>query len=400
MIKLLCFLPIIFFQISLPIYGQTFSVVQRTPKFKAVIKKTNLPDLISRTHFDGKYFKIVQGIESSPISFKSDKVLLLKAATTYYHLNVARKYFVEVVKSERVKNLPQIIVRLDITRQFFELGKFANENLSPTYNTAITIPPGKGFPSRGVGPWDMEIWFRPRKNIHIDELNLRSNNGQVDGLFRVFREQIHMMTFQRFMVSLLNSSNMQSGQLFRSSTQIIGASVLMELFYQFRDPIIKLTSRKHFGMDTALIPEVIYHEFSHVALSDTLALSHESPINEGLADIFSTLISGSSKIATNIKKYNTFNGKKAKRKQDYQVQFENSNFANSDYVLGILWMIKSIVGNEITPNFMYKLSQQINSSSDIRNDLIKGIRKTCDELCKDPFSQKMEIFKGLAKKQM
>lgn len=380
-------------------------VIIRDSHFKAKIKNTYLPHLESSTHFDGKYFKIVEGVNDDPIAFSADKDLVLKAATTYYHLNVARDYFINVVQSEKIKTLKKMIIRIDITRQFFELGKFSNANMPPVYNTVLTIPAGEGFPSRGVSTWDMEIWFRPKKDIHIDELNLRSNFAEIDALFRVFREQVHMMTFQRFMANLIGVT-LKSGQsplapsVWQSSTQIIGASVIMELFYQFREPLTKLTSRKYFGLETALIPEVIYHEFAHVALSDTLALTHESPIVEGLADIFAVMISGGSKIATNIKQFNTFDGKKAKRKQDYQVQFENSQYANADYVLGILWMVKDVVGIQQAPQFMYRLSQLVNSSADIRNDLVRGIRLSCDELCSDPFSQKIEILKRFTQKKM
>jgi len=137
-----------------------------------------------------------------------------------------------------------------------------------------------------------------------------------------------------------------------------------------------------------------------VALSDTLALTHESPVVEGLADIFAVMISGGSKIAMNIKKYNTFDGKKAKRKQNYQIQFENSNYANSDYVLGLLWAVKDVVGDDLAPSFMYTLSKKVNSSANIRDDLVQGINLTCSELCSNPFSQRIEILKKFTEKKM
>lgn len=398
---------LIILTLNFELMAREFPVVVRSPKFRAIIKPMNLTNLESTSSFDGTYFKIVNGTSSSAIPFESDPELVLKAATTYYHLSLARDYFVNKVNSEKVKNLKKMTIRIDLTREFFELGPFANVNKPPVYNTAITIPAGAGFPSRGVAPWDMEIWFRPKKVTHIDELNLRTNIGQIDTLFGIFREQVHMMSFQRFMAGLIgqtinksNPNSLPSELFWQNSMRIAGTSLLMELFYQFRDPLTKLTSRKHFWLETALIPEVIYHEFAHVALSDHLALSHESPVVEGLADIFAVMISGGSKIATNIKKYNTFSGKNAKRKQDYQIQFENSNYGNADYVLGLLWNVKEVVGETLAPKFMQVLSTKLNSSSSVRNQLVKGIRETCEEICPNPSSQNLEILKIFAKKKM
>jgi hypothetical protein len=404
MLKFLVF-KIFLLVIGLNAFAVEMPVVVRDKKFNAKIQHRLLPHLTSDNAFDGKFFKVVLGTKDEAISFDAPEEIVLKAATTYYHLNIARDYFVNVVKSEKIKNLKKMIIRIEMTRQFFELGKYANENMEPIFNTAITIPARPGFPSRGVQPWDTEIWFRPKKDIHIDELNLRSNVGQIDSLFRAFRDQIHMMTFQRFLASLINTTITNpnpnaTSNLLDSSLQIVSSSIIMELFYQFREPLTKLTSRKYFGLETALIPEVIYHEFAHVALSDTLALTHESPVVEGLADIFAVMISGGSKIATNIKKYNTFDGKKAKRKQDYQIQFENSNYANSDYVLGMLWSVKEIVGEKSAPAFMYTLSKKVNSSANIRDDLVQGINLTCSEICSNPFSQRIEIFKKFSQKKM
>lgn len=400
--KFLCLL-----LISSSLFGKEFPVVIRLPNFKIDIQKKVLVDLESSSSFDGKYFKIVEGTSDEPISFDAPSNLLLKAATTYYHLSFAREYFSQRVQSPKIQKLKKMTIRIDITREFFALSRFANENKPLVYNTATTIPAGVGFPSRGVAPWDMEIWFRPKKAIHIDDLKLRTNLGQIDALFRVFREQVHMMSFQRFMAGVIGQTvNNQSPsaiktELFwQSSLRIAESSLLMELFYQFRDPLTKLTSRKYFWLETALIPEVIYHEFSHVAMSDSLVLTHDSPVVEGLADIFAVMISGNSKIATNIKKYNTFSGKKAKRKQDYQLQFETSNYANSDFVLGLLWQVKDIIGEELAPRFMFRLSEKLRSSDNIRNQLVKGIRETCEEVCPSPTTQNIQILKSFVIKKM
>ncbi len=72
----------------------------------------------------------------------------------------------------------------------------------------------------------------------------------------------------------------------------------------------------------ALVPEIIYHEYAHIALSDSLELTHSTAVIEGMADFFAGKIGGNHKLAMHIKKHNTFSGKNAKRKQQYMAQFE------------------------------------------------------------------------------
>jgi hypothetical protein len=169
----------------------------------------------------------------------------------------------------------------------------------------------------------------------------------------------------------------------------------MEFGYQFIDPITKATSRKWYWLDTAMIPEIIYHEYAHAALSDNLVLSHSTAIIEGMADFFAGQIAGSPKLAKHIKKYNTFNGKNAKRKQDYVIQFEMSEYANTDFVFGLLWQIKNILGEEKGEAFMFDLPKRLTTNSTIRGQLIDGILKTCDAICDHPFIDKVRILKEL-----
>jgi predicted sulfurtransferase len=172
----------------------------------------------------------------------------------------------------------------------------------------------------------------------------------------------------------------------------------MEFGYQFIDPISKLASRKWYWLDTALVPEIIYHEYAHAALSDHLELSHNSAVVEGMADFFAGQISGSPKLAKHIKKHNTFNGKNAKKKQDYMIQFEMGQYANTDFVFGLLWSMKKILGEKEGESFIFDLRKNINANSNIRSGLVEGLIETCEVSCKSPFTDKIKILKQLNSK--
>ena len=359
-----------------------------------------LQDLISETAFDGMHFKIVKGKTEEAIKFDAEEDLVFRAATAYYHLTKARNYFINHVRSDYVKNSPKMVIRIEHTNQFSELGHFAHDNLDPQSNNALTIPAGKGLASRGIKPWGTEIWFRPKKRVHISELN---TNGLANQEFKVlmkgFRNQIHMQSLQKFLAAtvqvLVTGDSRNDPLALDNIIRTAGSSLIMEFGYQFIDPLTKATSRKWYWLDTALIPEIIYHEYSHAALSDHLELSHSTAIIEGMADFFAGQIAGSPKLAKHIKKYNTFNGKNAKRKQDYMIQFEMGDYANTDFVFGLLWELKNILGEEKGEKFMFKLRQKVTTNSTIRGELIEGIIKTCDEMCDQPFNDKIKILKAL-----
>lgn len=370
---------------------------------KPVTGMVTLTNLVSADSFDGEFFKIVKGKEKDAVRFDSDEHLTFRAATAYYHLMKARTFFIDQVKSDYVKNIPKMVIRIEHTNVFNELGHFANDNLDPQYNNALTIPAGQGLSSRGVEPWGMEIWFRPSKRIHLKDLNVNDTQSrEIKVLMKEFRDQYRMQTIQRFLVNVVQAWTDENSQMDpfsqESLVRTVGSSLILEAGYLVIDPLTKALTRKWYWLDTAMVPEIIYHEYAHAALSDHLQLSHSTAIIEGMADFFAGQIANSPKLADKIKKYNTYNGKNAKRKQQYQIQFETEDYANSDFVFGLLWEMKKIVGDEKGLQFMFNLRTKVTTNSNIRVQLVEGLLDTCAEDCKDPFSDKLRILKALDSK--
>jgi len=380
-----------------------FLVVARTENNKAIEQEVVLEDLTSNKSFDGRYFKIVEEKSNEAIKFDAAKDLTFRAATVYYHLTKARNYFINVIKSQFVENFPKMIIRLNLKNQFSELGHFANDNLDPQYNNALTIPAGEGYSRRGIEPWGVEIWFRPSKTVHLNEIDVNDFKAQeYKALAKQFRNLIHMQNFQRFLASSIMAFSATGGEglLLDSVIRTAGSSLLLEAAYQLYDPITKIFQRKWYSLDSALVPEIIYHEYSHAALSDKLVLSHSSAVIEGMADFFASQIANSPELATHIKKYNTFGGKDAERKQDYMLEFESTDYANTDFVFGLLWELKKIVGEDIGEAFIYELRERLTTNSSIRVELIEGILSTCEIKCKKPFLDRLKILRELNSKKI
>lgn len=371
-------------------------VVVRDASFEARLYRRPLVNLLGRDRIEGVHFKVVNGKSETPVSFSDDPEIVLRAATAYYHLSLARDFFVRTLNSEYVASMPQLVIRVNLTNQYNDLGHFAHDNNEPQYNNALTVPAGEGLAGRGIRPWGTEIWFRPQKRTHIRDLNVRDPGiGSWGALISQFREQTRMTTLQRFMGQAVQSAtNENAPSIGWDSVLRTGGTVLMlELVAANAEPLSRLFSRKIYWLDTALVPEIIYHEYAHVALSDKLLLSHSTAVIEGMADFFAGRIANSAKLALDIGRYNTFNGKKATRSQMYQVEFETTDYANSDFVFGMLWDLRTVVGDERVNQFVYTLRNRLETSDTIRRQLIDGILQTCEEVCENPFVDKLRILR-------
>lgn len=361
--------------------------VVRDEDYKAVIADVSLKDLTSDLGYEGKYFKIVHGKSNEAVRFDDSEELQLKAATTYYHLNKARKYFIEVAKSEHVATLPQIVIRLDLKNVFNEVGHFAHDNLNPQFNNALTIPPGVGYPAKNIPAWETEIWFRPSKEINIKEFQGTVENPSIKPSLAVFRNQTHMTNLNQFLIALFGGADPSS------MMRVAGSSLMMEFVYQTSDLASSFFAQKIYRLDSALVPEIIYHEFAHVALSNHLELTHSTPVNEGMADYFAGKIANSKKLALKIKEYNLFNGKKVRKKQQYNMAFERGDYANADFVFGLLWNIGVTVGEDVEVQFMNTLTSKLETNATIREDLLNASLETCKEVCKVPLNDRLKLYK-------
>lgn len=375
--------------------------IVRNKKFKAKEKEVVLKDLTSDKAYEGKYFKIVLGKSESAILLNhQDENLRLKASTTYYHLTKARNYFVENLKSEYVRNLPQMTIRLEIKNKFNELGHFANDNLDPQYNNALSIHESRGREFPGVTPWGKEIWFRPKKVIKLKDLTKKPNVGSFKTLFKTFRRQTHIPSLNKFLSEYFVRdayNGLTSTERLDTFVRTAGASIVLELLIWNGNLIEWLFTRKKFWLDSALVPEIIYHEYTHQALSDGIGIEISTPINEGLADFFATKISGHPKLAKKIKKFNTFDGKDAENTKLFRLEYETSGFANSDFILGLLYGLQTIF-KENTENIIYNLRHTISANSNLRVDLLKTISDSCLKVCKNPKTDRMKLLRYFHKK--
>jgi hypothetical protein len=373
-------------------------LVRKETSNRTYILLKTLPNLTSPDSFEGKHFKIVLGKSNTPIRFDDSQDLTLKASTAYYHLNESRKFWVEAMKSEVAENLPKITVRLDISNQFDELGHFANDNRAPQFNNALSIPEGETpswVPEDRRDKWSKEIWFRPMKKIPTKELGDLGPNPMTLALKRLENPLMNYLQGQ-FNVRLMEHifyANYVSRPLHEDAIRYAGTLALMKVMIQGSKYTDKLFLEKYYYLDAALVPEIAYHEYAHLVLSDKLELSHSTPVVEGMADYFAAVQAKKRKIYAKVRGFSNAAHKDTQEKRKYSHWDESDRNATSDFTLSVLWDVRETLGEEVSDQVVYLARNYLRTgSSTISDGLLRSLLRACDIACTSPTRDKLKLY--------
>ncbi len=361
--------------------------------------KKNLDDLFCDNTFEGKYFKIVNGTSDEAISIEEEnKALVRKAANVYYHLTLARNYWVNDIKSDYVKNIKQITIRLDITNSFSSVRHFKNEELEKNHNNAWTVPEGKE-PSFLKNPkfWGKEIWFSPMKQINArDHITTTGSNPIHESLLLVKDPLVEYSKNSLIYMGLAYSVAPTINQSYLLETAVTNLGVLAIIYgsIEITKNMDKYFVDKYYFLDTAMVPEVIYHEYAHIAMSDHLKTVHSVPVIEGMADYFASRLANRQKMYEKMKDFSASRAKDTKSKLLYSPYLEGAWNATSDFTLSLLWngkkafdsantarLKKSQVALVDYDQLVFKAHNHLDETSDIANGLTKALIESCKENC-------------------
>jgi hypothetical protein len=389
------------------------SFSQETRKFEVLERKNKsnkirvldvfLDDLVSADSFDGKYFKIVLGKNSSAIRFdEPNQLIVRKAANVYYHLSKARNFW------NKKFHLPQsekkYVIRLEITNQFDELGHFAHDNRSPQFNNAVSVPSGESpdwIPAEKQRKWYNEIWFRPMKKIDVNDLPDLGPNPLTVSL-QALEEPFLNYTRNNFNQSILEHifyPTYAANPLWVDVIRFAGTIALTKVVIEGTKLSDRLFVEKYYYLDTAMIPEVIYHEYAHVMLSDHLELFHSTPVVEGFADYFAAIMSNKKLVYAPVKGFGNASGKEINSKKKYSHWYEANRMASSDFVLSVLWDVRKTLGPHIADKLIFDSRTLLKTqSATISHHLIEAILATCDSVCEEPRRDRLLLYEKFSLK--
>lgn len=369
-----------------------FNVVTRKANGKVDIAAVELP-LTQPDYFETKNFMIVFKRENTPIAIKaaSDE-MRLKAATVLYNLEKAYAYF-DQLKAPQIKKMGQIKVRLDITDSWDDLYHYKDERKkridktivpAPIYNSGATANNGKYEDALGKDEWGKEIWFRPKKEIPISEILNQMPENPLNPQIRKTKDVLYPMQFDiAYRNSISELVNPETTSLKNMSLRQGSGLLMIESAFQLLKVINRILIPKHFYIDAALVPEIIFHEYTHAAVSDYLEPYVNNPVNEGIADYFAASISNNPKLAKKIKKYSTATGKNGKKPKEFELSFEEK--ADGDYVLSVLWGLRKFYGAQKTDELILKSREFMNIRNvTILDGMVDALYLACKQVCKDP----------------
>ena len=385
--------------------GPSFTILMRQPNSnKTYYTKAEMLDLESDHSFDGKYFKVVKSKGREAVSFDEDEETVLKAANVYYHLTKAREFWTNQIKSKTAQELPKITVRLDIINQFDELGHFANDNRTPQFNNAVSIPDGQTpawVPEEKQDKWGKEIWFRPMKQVLTSSLGPMGPNPLTQSLEAV-EKPLLSYTQNQFKVTLMEHvfyPSYVARPLHEDVIRMVGTIALTKIFIQASKHSDRLFVDKYYYLETAMIPEIVYHEYSHIVLSDHLQMSHSTPVNEGMADYFAAAMSKKRKVYAKVKGFSNSAAKDTKQKRIYSHWDESNRLATADFTLSVLWDVRETLGDDVADRVVYEARKTLKTeTATISDHLLRAILVACETQCEQPRRDKLKLYRTFTEK--
>lgn len=392
--------------------AEQFEIVGRKKNGRSRYETVELP-LLAPGRYETTSFKVVWKRESEALtdakiaqlvdskqSERTAEELRMMAANSLYHAEKARRFFADRLGSEEARNLPQVLLRLDITNLYNDQAQFAHDANQPQYNNVLTIPAGKPrVDAAGAAPWNREIWFRPRKEIPIRDILAALPEDPMNAQIRQARAQLYPMQIDLTLRETLIASfqnRLDADGFVESVVRQGGTILLMEGAFQVLKFVNRLIIPQRYYLDTAFIPEVIYHETAHAVLGDYLAPNLSTPVNEGVSDYFAASIGGNPKIAKKIREYSTVTGKNGKRRQAFQMEFETLGKAHSDFVLSLLWGLRGKLGADTMDRVVFESRKHLSTrDSNIRRGLPNALLLACEKVCESPLRDRMKIHEYL-----
>jgi hypothetical protein len=195
-------------------------------------------------------------------------------------------------------------------------------------------------------------------------------------------------------LGFLAAPTIYGSTLLDSTIQRLAAIAVIFTLTEATKHMDKWFIEKWYYIDASLVPDIIYHEFAHIAMSDTMKTVHSVPVIEGMADYFAARITSRKHVYEKMKKISSNKYKDINSNQKYHPYLEGEWNATSDFTLSLLWLGKlefdqlnekrikkgqtQIVDYD---QLIYNAHLKLTEYSDIMNDLTGSLLDACQNLC-------------------
>ena len=387
-----------------PDVAARMSVQVRDAKGNLVPTDMDIPFLHPGRIFEGQHFRIVKGTSDTPISFDDpDSSVVAHAANAYYHLEVARKYLEETVKTnpelaELSLNITYpITIRVGMNVPFSETTHFVT-NGTELANTSLTVPASNDEDrADGVKPWGNEIWFFDSVRHAVPSAALQVSRVLDQGQFK-------SLLFQQLSYSDVLKLGQELDQGIRPfwPAHLVGLAtslVVTEVFI----PFLKFSTgfiKGHASVDTAMIPEVVYHEFGHLVFGSRLGFQKPTALVEGYPNYFAYRVSNRVVLADRAKEFmKGYVPKNGRSNEAYGLDTEYSfQAATGSFLYSVLYQLSQVFEEEADSILYGAVLEGLDRSSDIRYDFQSALSVSIAHRSKHPAGQKSHAIEILTAK--
>jgi hypothetical protein len=245
--------------------------------------------------------------------------------------------------------------------------------------------------------WGKEIWFSPMKQLETRSLiESEGRNPVHEGLVLIKDPLIDYNQNSLIYTGLSLTIAPAINQSYLLQTAVTNLGMLAVLYgsIEVTKHMDKFFAEKYYYIETAMIPEISYHEFAHIAMSDHLKTVHSVPVIEGMADYFASRIANREKMYEKMDNFSTNRYKDVNNKSLYSPYLEGAWNATSDFSLSLLWKGKkefdlineSRIKKGQLPiadydQIVFNAHMELDETSNIENGLTKALVNSCKEIC-------------------
>jgi hypothetical protein len=235
------------------------------------------------------------------------------------------------------------------------------------------------------------------KQIKTTDLIVSEGNNPIHESLNLVKDPIVENSKNSLIYSGLNLLVTPSiNQSYILDTAVTNLGVLAILYgsLEMTKHMDKMFIEKYYFIDTAMIPEVVYHEFAHIAMSDHLKTVHSIPVIEGIADYFASIIAKRDKMYEKMNDFSSNKYKDVNNRSLYSPYLEGAWNATSDFTLSLLWKGKKefeVANNKrLAKNqpiiadydqLVFAAHMNLDENSDIFNGLTRALVEACKEKC-------------------
>jgi hypothetical protein len=340
-------------------------------------------DNLKNNAFETDHFKVVIGTQSDAVSV-NDSAYCARASHVLYTLEHARATIASKLGDAAVSWMPQITARLDIDVLFSEVIHFQAESRGQINNDSLSVPASTSDKLDSVAPWGVEIWFRPAKKEKsestLEALGDATNKAS-------FKNMVAANTAEQGLLALAPAATTPSEwSLLDPVGHAVGVGItlgVLEVAPALMKGVGKLMPGTDY-LDTAMIPEIVDHEYSHTLLSRHIPLTISTPVVEGYANYFAGVISGMAKLADHAGKFSKDAGKNGLDKEKYQSLDETDAYAEGNFVFSVLWKIRLKLGADLSDRVIFASHFLLDEDADIKNGMTSAIFDAADIVSKVP----------------